>query len=135
MARLMKEVYCLLGVKPIRTSPYHPQTDGLVERFNQTLKAMLRRMATEGKDWKRLLPYSLFAYKEASQASTRFSPSELLYGRKVRGPLDVIKETWEVGEGSNESVVSYLIAMRDKLEGMVDLVRKNEGRAKERQKE
>ena len=67
--------------------------------------------------------------------STGFSPFELLYGRKVRGSLDVIKEAWEVGEGSSESVVSYLIAMREKLEGMVDLVRKNEERAKERQKE
>ena len=135
MARLMKEVYHLLGVKPIRTNPYHPQTDGLVEQFNQILKSILRWTVTEGKDWDRLLPYLLFAYREVPQASTGFSPFELLYGRKVRGPFDVIKESWEVGEGSNESVVSYMIAMREKLEGMVDLVRKNEKRAKERQKE
>ena len=35
------------------------------------------------------------------------------------GPIDVIKEMWKVGEGSSESVMSYLIAMREKLEGMV----------------
>ena len=40
MSRLMGEVYRMLGVKTIRTSPYHPQTDGLIERFNQTLKAL-----------------------------------------------------------------------------------------------
>ena len=62
LARLMKEVCLPLGVKPIRTSPYHPQTDGLVEWFNQTLKAMLRRTVTECKDWDHLLPYPLFAY-------------------------------------------------------------------------
>ena len=42
---------------------------------------------------------------------------------------------WEVGEGNNDSVVSHFIEMREKLEGIVDLVRKNEERAKERQKE
>ena len=40
-SRLLEKLYQLLGVKAIRTSPYHPQTDGLVERFNGTLKAML----------------------------------------------------------------------------------------------
>eukprot|EP00731_Ephydatia_muelleri_P002993 Em0001g2993a len=43
VSQLLAELYRLLQVKPIRTSPYHPQTDGLVERFNKTLKAMLRK--------------------------------------------------------------------------------------------
>ena len=50
LSRLMDEMYRMLGVKTIRTSPYHPQTDGLAERFNQTLKAMLRQTTEEGKD-------------------------------------------------------------------------------------
>ena len=40
-SQLMQEVYRLLQIKAIRTTPYHPQTDGLVERFNHTLKSML----------------------------------------------------------------------------------------------
>ena len=63
-----------------------PQTDSLVERFNHTLKSMLRKTATtEGKNWDEFLPYLLFAYREVPQASTGFSPFELLYGRQVRG--------------------------------------------------
>ena len=80
-SQLLAEVYSLLQVKPIRTTPYHPQTDGLVERFNGTLKAMLKKAADEeGRDWDRLLPYLLFAYREVPKASTGFSPFELLYG-------------------------------------------------------
>ena len=44
MSQLMREVYHLLCNAPIRTSPYHPQTDGLVKRFNQTLKPCLKRL-------------------------------------------------------------------------------------------
>ena len=88
-SQLLAELYRFLHVHPIRTTPYHPQTDGLVERFNQTLKSMLRKAATEdGKGWDKLLPYLLFAYREVPQASTGFSPFELFYGRQVRGPLD-----------------------------------------------
>ena len=90
-SQLLAELYRLLHVRPIRTTPYHPQTDGLVERFNQTLKAMLRKVAVqEGKDWDLLIPYVLFTYREVPQCSTGFSPFELLYGRDVRGPLDVL---------------------------------------------
>ena len=39
MSQLLKELYNLLHIHPIRTSPYHPQTDGLVEPFNKTLKS------------------------------------------------------------------------------------------------
>lgn len=135
MSQLLKEVYNLLHVSPIRTSPYHPQTDGLVERFNQTLKTMLRKSAKEdGKDWDKLLPYILFAYREVPQSSTGFSPFELLFGRQVRGPLDILKENWEAQEKSSESVVSYVLAMRDRLAQMTELVQHNLGRAQRQQK-
>eukprot|EP00731_Ephydatia_muelleri_P007554 Em0003g1802a len=85
MSILLSELYRLMQIKPIyiRISPYHPETDGLVERFNGTLKAMLRKAAVgEGKDWDKLLPFVLFAYREVPQASTGFSPFELVCGRQ-----------------------------------------------------
>ena len=80
MSQLIRELYNLLNICPIRTSPYHPQTDGLVEYFNKTLKTLLRKLVNkEGRDWDRLLPYVLFAYWEVPQSTTGFSPIELLY--------------------------------------------------------
>ena len=125
-SQLLHEVYQLLHIKPIRTTPYHPQTDGLVERFNGTLKAMLRKTVDEeGRDWDRLLPYLLFAYREVPQASTGFSPFELVYGRHVRGPLYVLKESWEASKRSTESVVSYVLTIQERLKKLRDIVQEN----------
>ncbi|XP_067393195.1 SCAN domain-containing protein 3-like, partial [Emydura macquarii macquarii] len=80
MSKLMKDLCTLLRVRALRTSVYHPQTDGLVERFNRTLKAMIKKVVSrDGKDWDTLLPYLMFAIREVPQASTGFSPFELLY--------------------------------------------------------
>ena len=135
-SRLLAGLYELLGVKAIKTSPYHPQTDGLVERFNSMLKSMLRKcMMEEGKDWDKLLPYVLFTYCEVPQTTTGFSPFELLYGRAVRGPVDVLKETWEASENtSDESVVSYILSVQEKLERMMETVKENSVKAKAQQK-
>ena len=93
MSQLLKEIYQLLHIHPIRPPPYYLQTDGLVEGFNKILKSMLKRVASEeGQDWHTLLSYILFAYREVPQAATGFSPFELVFVREVWGPLDILKE-------------------------------------------
>ena len=132
MSTLLTGIYRLLGVKPIRTSPYHPQTDGLVERFNKTLKSMLRKTAVmEGKDWDKMLPYVLFAYREMPQASMGFSPIELLYDRR---PLNILREMWEAPTKCSESIVSYVLMMRRRLNQMAELAKENLSRAQAHQK-
>ena len=80
---------------------------------------MLRKVVTkEGKDWDKLLPYVLFAYREVSQASTGFSPFELIYGHNVRGPIAVLKEAWESGESQDTSVIAHIIKIREQLQMM-----------------
>ena len=87
-SQLLKELN-LLHIQ-LRTSPYHPQMDGLVELFKQTVKAMLKKLVNSS--WDSMLLNVLFAYKEVPQSTTGFSPFELLYGREVRGPLDTYIE-------------------------------------------
>ena len=75
---LLGELYRLIGIKALRTSHYHPQADGLVERFYTTLKAMLRKVLKgEKRDWDYMLPHALFAYREVPQATVGFSTFEL----------------------------------------------------------
>lgn len=69
-SNVMKEVGRLLSFKQLVTTPYHPACNGLVEKFNGTLKSMLRKMCSERpKDWDRYLPALLFAYREVPQES------------------------------------------------------------------
>ena len=94
-----------------RDQPLPPTDRWTGGRFNGMLKAMLRKCVTkEGKNWDRLLLYVFFAHREVPQATTGFSPFELLYRRAVQGPLDILKETWEAEKESEESVVLQLIS-------------------------
>ncbi|KAL2082862.1 hypothetical protein ACEWY4_020635 [Coilia grayii] len=133
---LLKDVYKYLGIKGIKTTPYHPQTDGLVERFNKTLKSMLRKFVSDsGSDWDDWLPYLLFAYREVPQASTGFSPFELLYGRHVRGPLDVLKEAWEGKEPEQKvNVLAYVLKMRDRMQSLTEMVQEKMKSAQAKQR-
>ena len=104
----MKEVSRLLGLTQLHTTPYHPQENGLVQSFNETLKNMLRKMCEEkSSDCDRYLPAVLFAYREAPQDSVGFSSFELLYGRTVRGPVIILKELWTKEREAEEVKTTY----------------------------
>ncbi|KYO44554.1 hypothetical protein Y1Q_0016704 [Alligator mississippiensis] len=88
------KVFCQLGFpskiltdqggNTFRPQPTHPQTNGLVERFNGTLKGMLKAYVDSNpNDWDEKLPHLLFAYREVPQESTGFSRFELMFGTQV----------------------------------------------------
>ena len=124
---LMKEVARLVSIKQIFTSPYNPKCNGLCEKMNGTLKAMLKKMCQERPgDWDRYIPAVLFAYREVPQATTGFSPFELLYGRTVRGPMQVLKELWtETDTPETQNTYQYVLDLRNKLEDTCQIARES----------
>jgi len=123
-SEVMKEVGRLLSVKQLTTTPYHPQCNGLVERFNGTLKTMLRRMCSERpQDWDRYLDALLFAYREAPQKSLGFAPFEMLYGRSVKGPLQILRQLWIRKQADPEvrTTYQYVVDLRNRLEKTWDM--------------
>ncbi|KAK3085949.1 hypothetical protein FSP39_011202 [Pinctada imbricata] len=134
---LMSEVSRLISFKQLATTPYHPMCNGLVERFNGTLKQMLKRMSAERpRDWDKYLNAVLFAYREVPQESLGFSPFELVYGRTVRGPMMILKELWtkEIQDPQVKSTYQYVIDLRERLENTCRLARDNLQKASKRYK-
>jgi transposase InsO family protein len=78
-----------LGTIVIRSSAYHPQTDGQTERVNQILEDMLRACVIHyGKNWDKYISLAEFSYNNNYQSSLKMAPFEALYGRRCRTPLN-----------------------------------------------
>lgn len=79
-----------MQVKKLRTTPYHPRTDGMVERSNRTLIDVLSKYAEKDPDWDLRLPLALFAVRTSEHATTGFSPFLLTYGKEAKIPWDIV---------------------------------------------
>lgn len=91
LSNLVKDINQLCQTSHLLTTAYHPQTNGLTERFNKTLADMLSMYVdVEQRNWDTILPFVTFAYNSAKQDTTGFSPFFLVHGRDVQTPLDVI---------------------------------------------
>ncbi|XP_076035999.1 uncharacterized protein LOC143021962 [Oratosquilla oratoria] len=105
-----------LGVRQSRSSAYHPQSQGVVERFHQTLKRILRTFCLEtGRDWDEGVDLLLFAIRDSVQ---------LVYGHEARGPLKVLKESWISNEPLTP-LASYVTKFKDKLHLAISLAHSN----------
>jgi len=88
-ARFWEQLQASLGTKLIRSSAYHPQTDGQTERVNQILEDMLRACVIHfDKSWDKCLSLAEFSYNNSYQESLKMAPFEALYGRRCRTPLN-----------------------------------------------
>ena len=89
MSHLMQDVCGLLGIEKLNITAYHPQCNGLVERFNRTLKTMIRKhVAKFGAQWDTYLHGLVWAYRNTPHDSTDEKPSFLLFGIDCRYPTE-----------------------------------------------
>ena len=102
---LFKEVCAMLSIDKTRTTPFHPQSDGMVERLNRTIECMLSMyVAEDQKDWDLHLPCMMMAYRATPQGSSQCSPNLLMLDRETELPIDLM-----VGKHRGNEVISALI--------------------------
>ncbi|PIK41670.1 hypothetical protein BSL78_21475 [Apostichopus japonicus] len=132
---LFQQVMYQLGIDQHLSSAYHPESQGALERFHQTLKNMIRTYCLEfQKDWDEGVHLLLFAAREAVQETLGFSPFELVFGHTVRGPLKHLKEKW-LSETSTTNLLDYVSNFKHRLNRANEIARQNleQGQAKMKQ--
>ena len=132
-SHLFQSMCQLFGIEKRRTTAYHPQTDGLCERFNGILKSLLRmRVNNDRDDWDEQLPSALLAYRVSKQSSTGVAPFEMLYGRDARLPLGVDHN--EVLPKSTHGSTKYLEDLKKRQDTLRKMVTKKIQQSQQKQK-
>ena len=133
--KVIRELCKLWGVKKTRTTPYHPQGDGITERFNRTLIQMLRTLEPYQKaDWKTHLASLVHAYNCTLHATTGFSPFFLLFGRHPRLPVDMLLGQEDQACSQPNTVPQYVKEAKDRIGKAYDEARIAMDEARKKQK-
>ena len=114
---ILKQSLDAFGISKSHTTAYHPEGDGMVERFNRSLLQLLRTYVDTEFDWEKHLPLALYAYRTAIHASTGVSPHSLMFGREPHSAV------FQPSYGFDPT--SYQFYLRDKLAKLQDLVESN----------
>jgi len=111
---ILKQTLQAYGITKSRTTAYHPQGDGMVERFNRSLLQLLRSYTQQEADWELHLPLALFAYRTAVHSSTGVSPFEMIFGRSSKPDSSSLQPSFDPS--------SYQAQLRAKLATLQDFV-------------
>lgn len=137
MSKLFAATMKNLSITHQVSSAYHPESQGALERWHQTLKTMLKKYCVEtNTSWDEGVPFVLFAVRETIQESLGFSPADLVFGHTPRGPMKVLKEHMltEVSSSTPRNVLDYVNEMRERLHMACSLARESLSTSQERMK-
>src|SRR5436853_697372 len=130
--KLVEELCEKFEIKHKLSAPYHPQTNGLVERFNRTLCESLAKVSEKENQWDEHIEQVLFAYRTTKHATTKRTPFFMTYGREAILPIDKTDIPENIAEKESILKRTYdLINLTEEREN----VRRNIGESQERQKE
>jgi len=125
VSELIQEINRRLSIEQRTTTAYHPQSNGMVERFNGTLQKMLSAyVSSHQKDWDEYLPYVLGAYRFSTHHTTGVSPFKAMFGREPNFPVDVALGVKSVTENDFDVL--------KKLDEILKQINANTARARER---
>ena len=115
-SKVVLEVCRLFGIHKTRTTPYHPRSDGFIERSFRTLGRCLKAACRETKqEWDELVPLILMSYRATPQASTGVTPNMMMLGRQTRLPVQAMYGAPLGPEEEASTVSEYVAALQGGL--------------------
>ncbi|GFV82415.1 retrovirus-related Pol polyprotein from transposon 412 [Trichonephila clavipes] len=129
-SEVCKRLYKILAIDKTRTTALHPQSDGMVERFNRTIRNSLSLLVSSNQqDWDKKLPCFLLAYRSAVHETTGYSPSKMRFGRELHLPADLLFSRPPEAPLAPEE---YIEKLQARMEEMHHLARERIGLASEK---
>ena len=132
--KLFRAICELLEIAKLRTTPYHPQSNGVVERYNQLVCSMIRCFIRGSQtEWDQYLPQLVGAVRSSPSRITGFSPNMLMLGREVTQPADIMFKP-DLAAYAGEAPAEYVTKLRETLANVHDITREHLHVAQNRQK-
>ncbi len=136
MSRVVKHVTDKFAINRIRTSPYHPESNGQLERFHSTLKSVIRKCIDNERNWPDVLDLAIFYLRNMPHRISGYTPFELHYGLETPHILATLKSFWTDPGKQPVNVTQYMSDLQNNLNTVLQSmsVRMNEARLREREK-
>ena len=134
--QIVKELCEKFRIKHKLSSPYHPQTNGLVERFNRTLCESLAKISEQEDQWDEHIEEVLFAYQTNKHGTTKKIPFYLTYGRQSVLPTDEFEDNEKIGNyGIKENILQReyeILELENQRREALENIEESQSKQKER---
>lgn len=122
-SELAEAIYALINAKKIQTTSYHPQTNGLVERFHRAMNDMLSILCKQNEtDWDENIQYVLMSYRSAKQKTTGYSPNYLMFGREIKTPIDISIDNEINQDETFSDIQRYVNVITERMKKATEIV-------------